>query len=305
MRLSTLSSPRIALALLLPVLAAAPVSAGRPLGGWLGQLPAGAVHALPTSLTWRSLVTATGSPSIGSLHAASESFGDLLLVAAQGSKKEGLGLTRFPGVLPAAIPWQQIPQSGITPQSFAASLGAGTIVAVAEEGSGRLGRDLAFVPVPAVTSLTWQALPTSGLPASTRVFQARISNGGTTIGSLVLIDREGVGKKGLGLAFVPGAALTNLTFVTQMANLFGPAFRRATVPAGTLFSSITEGVGRSAVGLDFFAGSAPASLNFQQVQNLGSITNILTFQAPLATGRLVFVFREGAERRGEDLVVVP
>jgi hypothetical protein len=292
-------------AVVLPLLALASPSAGGQLLGWFSQLPAATLRALPTSLTWRQLLTASGSPVIGSLHGATESFGDLMLLVDQGSLKEGLGLTRVPGLLPAAIPWQRVSQSGITPQTFAASVGGGTIVAVAEEGSERLGRDLAFVPVAALAPLTWQALPFSGLPAGTRVSQARISNGGTTIGSLVLIDHEGSGKKGLALAFVPGASLPNLSFAIQTANLFGTTFRRAIVPTGTLFSSATEGVGRSAAGLDFFAGPAPGSLNFQAVQSLGSITNVSVFQAPLATGRLVFAFREGNQRRGEDLAVVP
>lgn len=288
---------------------AAPGSAGGPVGGpsfrWTSHLPAATLQALPTTLTWRQIFNAPGSQVFGPLHAASESFGDLLLVVDQGNKKEGLGLTRFPAVLPATLNFQQVPQSGVTPRTFAASIGSRTIVAVTEEGSERLGRDLAFVPAGSIPSLAWQALPFSGLPAGTRVSQARVSSGGTTIGSLVLIDYEGAGKKGLALAFVPGATLTSLNFVLQPSNFYGTTFRRATVPAGTVFSSLGEGFGKAATGLDFFAGTAPASLNFQQVQNFGSITNVVVFQASLSTGRLLFAFRDSAERRGEDLVVVP
>lgn len=265
---------------------------------WGGELKI--VTDAPQGLFWMPVPTSGSGPVLGLLQKATLGDGELLAAVDEAKEKAGLGLTFVPGSLPQEVRWQQLPTTGAPLPTFKLPVDKGTVLAVRTTGQEKIGLDFAFVDGAVSTPVQWDFMNSNGsIPA--RTFQARMTVDGQPM-TLMVLDWEGNGRRGLGLAVVPGEIPTTPSLSWSQVTFSGPpsTFFQAPVPGGVLLASFSDGNRRRAVGLTFVPGELIPSLGWRL--EMATNSAFATYRARIEAGALFFSHFTGDQQSGEDLV---
>jgi hypothetical protein len=237
---------------------------------------------------------------------ARASGGALVASVFEGPGKAGVGLAFVPTAATQALSWASVTSPGANfARHFRAGISGRTLVASflegagAPPGGGKAGLGLALMPAAACQSLNW--VPVNSHGANFAQHFAATVPGGTLVASVT----EGVEKAGVGVAFVPtavGSALSWESVSSQGAN-FARHFK-AEIAGGSLIASMLEGTTKAGLGLAFAPTVTSGPLNWMFVGTQGA--NFAShYCARLSNGMLIASVLDGAKKAGVGLTRIP
>lgn len=263
-----------------------------------------------TSLAWQPLAqSGAGGPVFPEHFSAAVPGGFVIASILVRGHGAGAGLV-FVRQLPSKLTWHALEQSGASgptfPVLFRANVAGGTLVLALLARDDDDGVGLTFVPG-YVGAVKWEPLEQSGAggPAFPGHFRAGVA-GGTLIAS-VLNRAHGAGA---GLAFVPGTAVTQLTWQSLSQSGGGgsafPVHFAAPAGGGSLVVGVLNRADGDATGL-IYTPQPVTALNWQGVGQTGAGGPVFPFHVSThaAGGTLLASVLVRDDGDGADLTFIP
>jgi hypothetical protein len=205
------------------------------------------------------------------------------------------------------LDWKLVPQDfggPLFPVLFQAAAGAGTLSLATHDRAMGNGTGLASLPAPITGTVAWKRLASShGGPRFPELFGAAVPGGSLVAGVLNTASGAGVG-----LSFVPSAAIGRLDFQQVSQNLGGPSIPElfgAPVGQGVLLVGVDNRARGSGVGLAFVPARVSALEWRPLEQSHGGPRFPVAFAAPVPGGILVLADLDTAEGSGVGIAFVP